>query len=134
MTAGYQPSSAFLIQVLNEEVPLSGSEYATANLNKVIGFVTDQDATNRDWAAFILSNFDLDTPELRSALVAFADDPNDRVRAEAIRGLAQRDRALALPYIQSALSNPPVMVNIFEAAAIVADPALLAPLKAFAGS
>ncbi|WP_426263958.1 HEAT repeat domain-containing protein [Sphingomonas sp. PWP1-2] len=134
MTADYHPSSDFLIQVLNEEAPLTGSEYADANLSKVIGFIADEDAANRDWAAFILGNLDLDTPEIRSALIAFANDQSERVRAEAIRGLAQRDRTLALPYVRSALANPSATVNIFEAAAIVADPTLVAPLKAFTGS
>jgi HEAT repeats len=134
MTSGYEPSSDFLIQVLNDNVPLTGSEYAAANLKKVLSFVEDRDAANRDWAAHILSNLDCDTPEIRSALMAYADDRDERVRAEAIRGLAVKDRKLALPYVQRALANRSTMVNIIEAAAIVADPDLAEPLKKFAGN
>ncbi|MBV1687609.1 lyase [Novosphingobium sp. G106] len=132
MQAGYEPSSPFLVQVLNGEVPLVGSEFAAENLRRVISFVADEDNANRDWAALIIGDLDLDTPAIRAALIAGAEDPVERVRAEAIRGLAHKDRGLALPFVQRALTRSRVMANIFEAAAIVAHPSLVEPLKRFA--
>jgi hypothetical protein len=132
MTDGYEPTSNFLIWVLNEEAPLTGSEQAATNLRRVITLTTDDDAANRDWATFILGNQDIDTPATRTALVARADDPVERVRAEAIRGLARKDRLLALPFIQRALAARSAMVDVFEAAAIVADASLIDALRQFA--
>jgi hypothetical protein len=131
MSDGYEPTSNFLIWVLNEEAPLTGSEQAANNLRRVITLTTDDDAANRDWATFILGNHDIDSPAVRAALVARADDPDERVRAEAIRGLARKDRQLALPFVQRALARS-AMVNVFEAAAIVADASLVEALRGFA--
>jgi hypothetical protein len=132
MNDGYEPTSSFLTWVLSEEAPLTGSEQAEANLRRVITLTTDDDVSNRDWATFILGNHDLDTPAIREALVARADDPDELVRAEAIRGLARKDRLLALPFIQRALGAASAMVDVFEAAAIVADASLVEPVRQFA--
>ncbi|MGK6324631.1 HEAT repeat domain-containing protein [Sphingomonas sp. DT-51] len=128
----YGPSSAFLTWVINEDAPLTGSEYAAENLSKVIALMTDKDTSNRDWAAFIIANLKLDTPVVRAALTICADDPDENVRAEAIRGLARIDAVAALPYIQRALAAPSVGMDIFEAAAIVADASLVKQLTNFA--
>lgn len=132
MIDGYEPSSEFLIWVINEDAPLIGNEFAEANLRKVIELAADEDTSNRDWAAFLLANLDLDTPAIRAALTVCADDPDEHVRAEAIRGLARRDAAVALPYIQRALATRSAPMDIFEAAAIVAHPSLIEPLSRFA--
>ncbi len=134
MTDGYEPASEFLIWVLNDEAPLAGSEQAEANLGRVIALTMDDDVSNRDWATFILGNSDFDTPAIREALLARAGDPIERVRAEAIRGLARKDRLLALPYVQRALEAKSATVNVFEAAALVADPSLINLLSRFAKS
>jgi hypothetical protein len=134
MNDGYEPASNFLVWVLNEEAPLTGSEQADVNLDRVIPLTADDDASNRDWATFILGNCDLDTPAIRAALTARADDPVERVRAEAIRGLARKDRSFALPYVQRALDSKFATVNVFEAAAIVAHPSLIEQLSRFAKS
>ena len=128
----YGPSSAFLTWVINEDAPLTGSVYARANLRKVIELLADKDTSNRDWAAFVIANLKLDTPDIRDALTICANDPDENVRAEAIRGLARIDRAVALPYIQRALAAPSVSMDIFEAAAIAADASLVEQLSKFA--
>jgi hypothetical protein len=52
----------------------------------------------RDWATFALGvQIDRDTAEVRDALAARLDDPNEDARAEAIRGLARRRDSRALP-------------------------------------
>lgn len=128
--ASYQPTSGFLIDVLNEAVPLSGSEFGEHNLRRVIDYLTDAEAVNRDWAAFILGNADLDTPAIRDALLTAATtDCSPRVRAEALRGLAQIAPARALPHVRQALSADRVLVNVFEAAEIIADPSLVEALQ-----
>ena len=132
MTGGYEPTSNFLALVLNDDAPLTGSEQAEANLRRVIALTTDEDDSNRDWATFILGNSDVDTPVIRAALTARADDPIERVRAEAIRGLARKDRLLALPFVQRALECKSATANGFEAAALFADPALVDLLTNFA--
>jgi hypothetical protein len=132
MSDDYEPTSNFLIWVLNGETPLTGSEQAANNLTRVITLTKDDDAANRDWATFILGNHDIDSPAVRAALVARADDPDERVRAEAIRGLAREDRLLALPFIQRALEARSALVDVFEAAAIVADASLVGTLRQFA--
>lgn len=128
--APYQPTSGFLIDVLNESGPLSGSELANHNLRRVIDYLADADAVNRDWAAFILGNAGRDTPVIRDALLTAATtDCSPRVRAEALRGLAQMAPALALPHVHQALSADNVLVNVFEAAEIIADPSLVDALR-----
>ena len=130
--APYEPTSGFLIDVLNETVPLSGSEFADHNLRRVIDCLADPDAeaVDRDWAAFILGNADLDTSTIREALLTAATtDCSPRVRAEALRGLAQMAPALALPHVHQALSSEMVLVNVFEAAEIIADPSLVDALR-----
>lgn len=128
--APYEPTSDFLIDVVNEAVPLSGSEFADHNLRRVIDHLTDAEAVNRDWAAFILGNLDLDSPIIREALLTAATtDCSPLVRAEALRGLAQLSPALALPHVHQALLADSVLVNVFEAAEIIADPSLLDALR-----
>jgi hypothetical protein len=91
----------------------------------------DEHPANRDWATLLLAQQDLDTDEVRQALLSAAEDENECVRAEAILGLAQRDRALALPLIRRELSHERVAVPLFEAAALVADPSLVDDLRDF---
>ncbi len=132
MSVQHTPSSDFLAVVLNGEAPLCGNRLADANLQKVIELATDKDRSNRDWASFILGNFDCESPEIRAALLRAAEDRDARVRAEAIRGLARKYPDIALPLIERALAHPPVMANIFEAAALIAHNSLIAPLIRFA--
>lgn len=68
---------------------------------------------------------------MRQALLAAAEDENVYVRAEAILGLAQRNKALALPLIRRELGHERVAVPLFEAAALVADRSLVDDLRDF---
>ena len=57
----------------------------------LIALSADPDGGVRDWATFSLGmQIERDTPELREALAARLDDPNEDARAEAARGLARR--------------------------------------------
>lgn len=129
MSNRYEPVSDFLKAVIAEELTLSGSAFADANLRQLIALTRDKDLSNRDWATMLLASEELDTPEIRDALLTAAHDESDIVRAEALAGLAQRDRRLALPFVLEALSKDYVSMPVFEAAAMVADPTLVEALR-----
>jgi hypothetical protein len=132
MTDAYLPPSEFLQAIVRDEVTLSGSEEAQINLHRLIAMTKDADPENRDWAALLLAQEDVDTDEVRRALVRAAQDESAVVRAEAVLGLALRDKSVALPFLRNELAGDAVALPIFEAAALVADASLAEDLRAFA--
>src|SRR3546814_9103340 len=92
MTERYAPPSEFLRAVSDEDAPLLGSDFAAANLQRLIEMTRDGDAVNRDWDTLLLAQQNADTPEVRAALLRAAEDESDTVRAEAVLGVAQRDK------------------------------------------
>jgi len=132
MSERYEPRSDFLKAVMNGEVPLVGDDFAASNLRRLIEMTRDEHPANRDWATLLLSQQDLDTPQVRVALMRAAEDETDAVRAEAILGLAQRDKAVALPLLQKGFARDSVAMPVFEAAALVADQSLVENLREFA--
>lgn len=134
MTERYAPPSEFLRAVIDEDAPLLGSDFAAANLQRLIEMTRDGDAVNRDWATLLLAQQNADTPEVRAALLRAAEDESDTVRAEAVLGVAQRDKALALPLLRREMARKSISMPILEAAALVADPLLVDDLRAFAHS
>jgi HEAT repeat protein len=124
MSERYEPASDFLKAVAADEVPLSGSEFAEANFHRLVEMTRDENRSNRDWATLLLSQQEIDTPEVRKALLAAACDEDEVVRAEAVLGLAQRDKSAALPFVIVALSGEQACMAVFEAAALIADPSL----------
>ena len=131
MNTRYEPASDFLKAVIAEEVQLSGSAFADANMRQLISLTQDHDLSNRDWATMLLAWEEVDTPVIRGALLAALSDENDVVRAEALVGLARRDRALALPFALEALSGEQASMAVFEAAALIADPVLADALRSW---
>ena len=132
MTGRYEPPSACLKALIEDDTPHFEGDQAEATLRHLIELMGDEHPINRDWATFLLAQHDVDTLSVRDALLRAAVDENEYVRGEAILGLAQRDKALALPFLKRALSGEFVPMQLFEAAAIVADPSLAADLRAFA--
>jgi len=128
----YEPTSDFLNAVIAEDAPLSGSEMAEENLRRLIDLMRDEDRSNRDWATFLLAQEEIDTPNVRNALIRAAKDDDDMVRAEAVLGLAIRDPLLALPFVQQALHADAVATPVLEAAALCAHPSLIADLRIWA--
>jgi len=104
---------------------LTGHEEQAA-INSLIRLSADDDSDVRDWATFGLgTQCDLDTPELRDALAARLDDPDDDTRAEGIMGLARRNDPRAIPAIQRELASDEVGSLVLEAAELLglrADP------------
>lgn len=129
MREPYEPVSDFLKAVVADKVPLAGSAVAEANLQRLIALTRDEDRSNRDWATMLLAQDEVDTPEVREALLAAAHDEDDIVRAEAIAGLARRDRAVALSLVHEALSGDSASLPLFEAAELLAHPSLVQPLQ-----
>jgi hypothetical protein len=125
MSERYEPASDFLKAVIAENVPLSDGEEAAANLRLLIAMTRDADTSNRDWATLLLSQTEIDIPEVRAALLNAAEDTVEIVRAEAILGLAQRDTKLALPLLLRELAGETATMPLFEAAELIADPILV---------
>jgi len=88
----------------------------------------DDDSDVRDWATFGLGAIleDVDTPQLRDALFARLDDPDDDTRGEALSGLSRRKDARVLAPLMRELEDAAGDAGplLFEAAAELADPRL----------
>jgi len=132
MTQLYLPASNFLRAFFDNDVPLSGGEWAEENLSRLVQMTRDEDHSNRDWATFFLAQSDVDTAPVRDALANATQDEDEFVRAEAIWGLARRDRHLALPLVREALVGDSVPQHIFEAAALCAHASLIESLRDWA--
>ncbi len=103
---------------------LSGHEDARA-IGFLIELTEDPEAHVRDWATFALgSQVEMDTPELREALVERLSDVDDDTRAEAIVGLAQRGDRRIVPVLSEELASDSVGRLAVEAAALIGDPEL----------
>jgi len=76
-------------------------------LDALIQLSADPDVSVRDWATFGLGRQnEEDFPELREALVARIDDPDEQTRAEALYGLAVRGDRRALGPLLIWRENP----------------------------
>lgn len=132
MSERYEPKSDFLNSIIAEEVPLSGSSFAEANLSLLIKMTRDPDPSNRDWATFLLAQARVDTSDVRDALIRVAREDEGIVQAEAVHALAARDPELALPFVQSGLRSESVWIPMFEAAELCAHPSLVEDLRGWA--
>ena len=91
----------------------------------------DPDPGVRDWATFGLGSLlDVDTAEVREALLARVDDVGGDTAGEALVGLARRKDPRALDPINRWLASTDAGNLIVEAAAELADPRSLPALYA----
>ena len=91
----------------------------------------DPEAHVRDWATFALgSQAEMDTPELREALVSRLADEDDDTRCEALIGLARRGDRRVLTALRRELGSGFVGSLAVEAAALIGDPELHPALSA----
>jgi HEAT repeat protein len=96
---------------------LGGRESDLA-LRTLIQMTTDDDSVVRDWATFAVATLsNVDTPEVRSALVARLKDEDADTRGEAMRGLATRRDDRVVPAIVAELQLASVSDLAVEAAA-----------------
>lgn len=133
MDEGYVPKSDFIWMAANGEVPLIGTDAADHNLRLLIAFTRDADVSNRDWATMTLAMQEIDTPQVREALLVAAEDSDAVVRGEALEGVALRDRELALPLVQRELMREECAYATFQAAGLLADSSLLDGLRKWVG-
>jgi HEAT repeat protein len=100
---------------------LAGQELPEA-LAALIELSADSSEDVRNWATFELGSMtEVDTPELREALLRRLTDGNEEVRGEALVGLARRKDARVLEPLMTALRAPTVMVLVVEAAQALED-------------
>lgn len=132
MREHYIPPSDFLQAVIAEDIPFGERNVGEINLKRLIMATRDPVTANRDWATLLLSQLKMDRSDVRDALTVAASDENANVRAEAILGLTQIDRSLALQFLQKELSGDRISMPLLEAASIVADRSLIHDLEAFA--
>jgi hypothetical protein len=85
----------------------------------------------RDWATFGLGSLtDVDTPELRDALLARMSEDDDEIRGEALIGLARRHHPDALVLVRDELNRMFAGDWPIEAAELLADTSLHPALQA----
>ena len=112
---------------------LMGHEDVQA-IEALIEFTRDPETHVRDWATFALgTQVEVDTPDLRDALMERLADDDDGTRCEALVGLARRGDRRVLTVLQRALSSESVCRGEVEAAALIGDPLLLKELVALRG-
>lgn len=121
--------------ILDDEVPLTGSEFAERNLQRLIELSRDKDKSNRDWATLFLAQLadhdGLERPDILAALLTAADDADQDVRSEAILGLTTVKHKRALSLVARELQENNASLPIFEAAELLADPILINDLEDF---
>lgn len=125
MSDAYLPQSPVLAAIVRRVVADSPGTLTADEAVVAAGFVNDAHLSNRDWAVFLLAASADRSPAVLAALVAAMDDPNEDVRAEAMCGVAERAPDRALGPVTSALATGRASLPLFEAAARIADAALV---------
>ena len=109
---------------------LSGHDNLSA-VAALVQLAADEDRDVRNWATFGLAcQTDLDSPEIREALLRSAGDHDSEIRGEALVGLALRGDSRGLPLVRMELCGEFHGDWAVEAAELFADPALHPLLEA----
>jgi HEAT repeat protein len=98
-----------------------------AAVQALVQLSKDEDEDVRNWANFGLGSMleDVDTPELRDALVARLRDTHAEIRGEALVGLARRKDPRVVEALRRELGGERVIILAVEAAAALNDASLL---------
>jgi HEAT repeat protein len=84
----------------------------------LLKLTSDSDAEVRDWAVFGFGVLgDVDSTEVRKALLRCLDDADEDVREEAAVGLGKRRDQRLLPKLKTMLDQPKPNIRVAEAAA-----------------
>lgn len=111
-----------------------GSYEEPEAISGLIRLAADASDEVRDWATFGLGTLRADdTPEIRAALRKNLNDPDPDVRGEALVGLARRGDDGIVEVLITQLT-PDCHVYELDAAEALADPRLVAPLKALSAA
>ncbi|WP_223645346.1 HEAT repeat domain-containing protein [Corallococcus sp. EGB] len=96
-------------------------------LKALIHLSRDPDEIVREWATFTLGSQarEVDTPELREALVDRLSETHPKIRGEALLGLALRKDARVLEPLRRVLEGPQITTLDVEAAQALEDVSLL---------
>jgi HEAT repeat protein len=112
---------------------LTGYESHQA-LDALINLTRDSEAQVRNWATFAIgSQVEVDTPQIRDALLDRVGDADDDTRYEALVGLARRGDRRVLPALHKELACESVSTLAIEAAALIGEPQLITELIALRG-
>lgn len=107
-----------------------GSLKDAASTAALVQLCRDPDEEVRNWATFGLGSLsEADSPEIREALFARTEEENGEIRGEALIGLARRKDERALGLVLRELDGPFEGSWVLEAAELLADASLVAPLS-----
>ncbi|MDQ0375653.1 HEAT repeat domain-containing protein [Cellulomonas humilata] len=115
----------------------AGDDLSAEAVAALVTLTRDVDPGVRDWATFGLGvQSTIDDDVIRNALADRLEDDGGDTRFEAVLGLARRGDARALSALRHRLDDeqPTICLLDIEAAAELADPALLATLRRLAES
>ena len=115
--------------ILDGDVRVGTEGLPLRNLLSLIDLTKHTQEDVRDWATFVLSQTELNTPLVRNALIAAAEDEWADVRAEALEGLAMRAPDTACALVERELRSGFISVPLFKAASYVGSPLLLDALE-----
>lgn len=86
-------------------------------IDALVTLTSDSDGDVRNWAVFgVGQQSDADSPQIREALTARLDDPEEEVRYEAIIGLARRGDTGMIGYLKTMLHDDPGDLSARDAA------------------
>lgn len=95
----------------------------------MLRLLRDPDPDVRDWAAFGFQLVEVDSPRIRSELLALTDDPVGDTAAEATAALAQRGDTRVVPLIRAELGRDDVGNIWVQAATALPDGSYLPALR-----
>lgn len=99
-------------------------------VSRLLELTRDEDFRVRDWATFGIGyRPELDSPEIREALLERLDDDDEVTSCEALLGLAARKDARVYDIILDTIKDGEPGTIIFEAAEELGDKRLLEPLR-----
>ena len=82
----------------------------------------DADDHVRDWATFGLGvQGNIDSDEIREALVGLLEDPDEELREEAMVGLGKRKDQRVLSMLLARLERPEISVRVIEVAYLMLE-------------
>lgn len=89
-------------------------------IESLLYLMKDPDAEVRDWATFGVGQSEADSDEIRQALYARIEDPDEDTQAEAMAGLARRKDKRVLPFLRHVMREHPESVEYIPGESVAA--------------